>query len=93
VPGDGTAGRSKRDVDAKRRSSDNKREANAISYQTVGAAEQTAESMRMLVMSKGALGVRQAETYYHEKYSHDDYYTEQTKVIGHWFGEAPRRSR
>ena len=32
----------------------------------------------MLVMSKGALTAAQAETYYEEKYSHDDYYIRET---------------
>jgi hypothetical protein len=36
----------------------------------------------MLVMSKGALSAGQAETYYEEKYSRDDYYTEKQQVIG-----------
>src|SRR5487761_419954 len=42
----------------------------------------------MLVMSKGALSVRQAETYYQEKYSEDDYYTESHRVTGQWYGRA-----
>jgi conjugative relaxase-like TrwC/TraI family protein len=42
----------------------------------------------MLVMSKGALPVGQAATYYEEKYSRDDYYTEQQRVVGRWFGKA-----
>ena len=42
----------------------------------------------MLVMSKGALTAGQAETYYEEKYSRDDYYTENRRVIGHWFGKG-----
>jgi conjugative relaxase-like TrwC/TraI family protein len=42
----------------------------------------------MLVMSKGALSVGQAETYYQEKYSHDDYYSEAQSVPGQWFGRA-----
>ena len=42
----------------------------------------------MLVMSKGALSARQAETYYQEKYSQDDYYTEQRRVTGQWFGQG-----
>jgi conjugative relaxase-like TrwC/TraI family protein len=37
-------------------------------------------------MSKGALSAGQAETYYEEKYSRDDYYTEKQRVIGRWFG-------
>ena len=36
----------------------------------------------MLVMSKGALTAAQAETYYEEKYSHDDYYSEKQRVVG-----------
>src|ERR1700731_2004813 len=42
----------------------------------------------MLVMSRGALSARQAETYYQEKYTQDDYYTEQRKVVGQWFGRG-----
>jgi len=42
----------------------------------------------MLVMSKGALTAGQAETYYEEKYSRDDYYTEKQRVIGRWFGKG-----
>jgi len=36
----------------------------------------------MLVMSKGALSLSQAETYYDEKYARDDYYTEDRTVAG-----------
>jgi conjugative relaxase-like TrwC/TraI family protein len=42
----------------------------------------------MLVMSKGALTADQAETYYEEKYSQDDYYSEKQRVIGEWFGRG-----
>ena len=42
----------------------------------------------MLVMSKGALSAAQAETYYAEKYSQDDYYTEDRKITGRWFGRG-----
>src|SRR5208282_2882814 len=42
----------------------------------------------MLVMSKGALSVGQAETYYQEKYSEDDYYTESHRITGEWSGKA-----
>ena len=42
----------------------------------------------MLVMSKGALTAGQAETYYEEKYSRDDYYTEKQRVVGRWFGNG-----
>jgi hypothetical protein len=37
-------------------------------------------------MSKGALSVGHAETYYQEKYSKDDYYTESQRVTGEWYG-------
>jgi len=39
-------------------------------------------------MSKGALSAKQAETYYQEKYSQDDYYTEQHRVAGQWCGRG-----
>src|SRR5258708_7051935 len=42
----------------------------------------------MLVMSKGALTAAKAETYYQEKYSHDDYYSEKQQVVGQWFGRG-----
>ena len=42
----------------------------------------------MLVMSKGALSAKQAESYYEEKYSQDDYYTEERRVVGRWFGKG-----
>jgi conjugative relaxase-like TrwC/TraI family protein len=42
----------------------------------------------MLAMSKGALSAGQAATYYEEKYSRDDYYTEQQRVAGRWFGRG-----
>src|SRR5271166_732168 len=42
----------------------------------------------MLVMSKGALSVGKAETYYQEKYSEDDYYTESHRVTGEWYGRG-----
>ena len=42
----------------------------------------------MLVMSKGALSVGQAETYYQEKYSEDDYYTESHRIAGEWYGRG-----
>ena len=42
----------------------------------------------MLVMSRGALSAGQAETYYEEKYSQDDYYTEEHRVAGQWFGQG-----
>ena len=42
----------------------------------------------MLVMSRGALSAGQAETYYEEKYSQDDYYSEEHRVAGQWFGHG-----
>ena len=42
----------------------------------------------MLAMSKGALTADQAETYYEEKYSQDDYYSEKQRFIGEWFGRG-----
>jgi conjugative relaxase-like TrwC/TraI family protein len=42
----------------------------------------------MLVMSKGALSAAQAESYYEEKYVRDDYYSEEQRVIGEWFGKG-----
>ena len=42
----------------------------------------------MLVMSKGALTAASAETYYEEKYSHDDYYSQKQQVVGQWFGRG-----
>ena len=44
----------------------------------------------MLVMSKGALSAAQAETYYEEKYVHDDYYSEEQRVVGQWFGRGAK---
>ena len=42
----------------------------------------------MLVMSRSALSAGQAETYYEEKYSQDDYYNEEHRVAGQWFGQG-----
>jgi conjugative relaxase-like TrwC/TraI family protein len=39
-------------------------------------------------MSKGALTATKAETYYEEKYSRDDYYSEKQQVVGQWFGRG-----
>ena len=47
----------------------------------------------MLVMSRGALSAGQAETYYAEKYSQDDYYTEEHLVAGQWFGQGAEALR
>ena len=42
----------------------------------------------MMVLSPQALEVGQAQTYFEEHYSHDDYYSESRKVAGHWFGRG-----
>ena len=42
----------------------------------------------MLVMSKGGLSAAKAEAYYQEKYTQDDYYTEEQRITGQWFGEG-----
>jgi conjugative relaxase-like TrwC/TraI family protein len=42
----------------------------------------------MMVLSPQALEVGQAETYFEEHYSHDDYYSEGHKVAGRWFGRG-----
>src|SRR5258708_11136089 len=42
----------------------------------------------MPVLSKGALTAARAETYYEEKSSHDDYYSEKQLVVGQWFGRG-----
>lgn len=42
----------------------------------------------MLVMSRGALSAERAEQYYAEKYSADDYYSEERRVVGEWFGKG-----
>ena len=44
-------------------------------------------------MSRGALSAGQAETYYAEKYSQDDYYTEEHLVAGQWFGQGAEALR
>ena len=40
----------------------------------------------MLVMSKGGISAAKAETYYQEKYTQDDYYSEEQRITGQWFG-------
>jgi conjugative relaxase-like TrwC/TraI family protein len=42
----------------------------------------------MLVMSKGGISAGKAETYYQEKYTQDDYYTEEQRITGQWFGKG-----
>ena len=45
----------------------------------------------MLVMSKGGLSAAQADTYYQEKYTQDDYYTEEQRITGQWFGAGAQQ--
>jgi conjugative relaxase-like TrwC/TraI family protein len=42
----------------------------------------------MMSLKKGSLNAAQAETYYEEKYSQDDYYSEQRRVTGQWMGKG-----
>jgi conjugative relaxase-like TrwC/TraI family protein len=56
--------------------------------QMAGRKTQECGDEVMLVMSKGALTAAQAATYYEEKYSRDDYYTEKQRVVGRWFGRG-----
>jgi conjugative relaxase-like TrwC/TraI family protein len=42
----------------------------------------------MMYLSPGALNAAQAETYYAEKYSHDDYYSENQTTTGQWIGKG-----
>ena len=42
----------------------------------------------MMSLSPGALNAGQAETYFEQHYSHDDYYSEGRKVAGRWFGRG-----
>jgi TrwC relaxase len=41
----------------------------------------------MMALKKGSLNAAQAETYYEEKYTVDDYYSEQQRVTGQWHGK------
>jgi conjugative relaxase-like TrwC/TraI family protein len=41
----------------------------------------------MMTLKHGSLNAAQAETYYAEKYSVDDYYSEQQRVTGQWYGK------
>jgi conjugative relaxase-like TrwC/TraI family protein len=45
----------------------------------------------MVVLSKGGLSAAQAERYYQEKYSQDDYYSEDRAVVGQWYGKGAER--
>ncbi len=42
----------------------------------------------MMTLSPGALDVAQAEIYFEEHYSQDDYYTQNQRVVGHWIGRG-----
>jgi conjugative relaxase-like TrwC/TraI family protein len=42
----------------------------------------------MMALKHGSLNAAQAETYYAEKYSIDDYYGEQQRVTGKWIGKG-----
>jgi conjugative relaxase-like TrwC/TraI family protein len=43
---------------------------------------------RMMALKNGSLNAAQAETYYEEKYTADDYYSEQQRVTGQWYGKG-----
>ncbi len=45
----------------------------------------------MMTLSPGALNVTQAETYFEEHYSQDDYYTQNQRIVGHWVGRGAAR--
>jgi hypothetical protein len=42
----------------------------------------------MLAMSGGALSSGQAERYFEENYSHDDYYAQGQTTVGQWVGKG-----
>jgi conjugative relaxase-like TrwC/TraI family protein len=42
----------------------------------------------MMTMSKGALASDQAETYFSEHYSRDDYYSQGQTTVGRWIGKS-----
>jgi conjugative relaxase-like TrwC/TraI family protein len=42
----------------------------------------------MMTLKHGSLNAAQAETYYEEKYSTDQYYSEKHKVVGQWIGKG-----
>jgi conjugative relaxase-like TrwC/TraI family protein len=42
----------------------------------------------MMSLSPGALNAGQAETYFEQHYSHDDYYSEGHRTIGQWIGKG-----
>ena len=45
----------------------------------------------MMSLKKGSLNAAQAGTYYEEKYTQDDYYTEEQRVTGQWLGQGAAR--
>jgi conjugative relaxase-like TrwC/TraI family protein len=42
----------------------------------------------MMSLSPGALSAGQAETYFEEHYSQDDYYTQNHQIVGQWIGKG-----
>jgi hypothetical protein len=42
----------------------------------------------MMTLSQGALNASQAETYFEQHYSHDDYYSESHQTVGPWIGKG-----
>jgi conjugative relaxase-like TrwC/TraI family protein len=42
----------------------------------------------LLSLSKGSLNSAQAETYFEQHYSHDDYYSESHRTVGQWVGKG-----
>ena len=42
----------------------------------------------MMSLSQGALNAAQAENYFEEHYSHDDYYSENHRTVGQWVGKG-----
>jgi len=42
----------------------------------------------MMSLSQGALNAAQAENYFEEHYSRDDYYSENDRTVGQWVGKG-----
>jgi conjugative relaxase-like TrwC/TraI family protein len=42
----------------------------------------------MMTLSPGALNVAQAENYFEDHYSQDDYYTQNQHIVGQWIGQG-----
>ena len=42
----------------------------------------------MMSLKHGALNVAQAEDYFSENYSRDDYYSEDHRIVGQWIGKG-----